>query len=149
MKTLYTIAAAAALLGTAAGAQQAPVIPQNGPPLVGSTVDQNQAQPSNMARMNQRALDEQLDGAHGGGKVRAVAAAAGDVRVQASVRDSRGVAVGTIEAVDPDGAVVAAQSGRVKVPLDAFGKDPDGLVLGITKKAFERLVVAANARPGG
>lgn len=149
MKTTKATAAAALLLATAAAAQQAPVIPQNGPPLVGSTVDQSQAQSSNMARMNQRALDEQLDGLHAGGKGRAVAAAAADVRVQALVRDSRGVAVGTIEAVDPDGAVVAAQSGRVKVPLDAFGKDPDGLVLGITKKAFERLVVSANARPGG
>jgi hypothetical protein len=149
MKTRNIIAAATVLLGSAATAQQAPAIPQNAPPLVGSTVDQSQAQSSSMARMNQRALDEQLDAPGRSGRSGAVAAAAGDVRVQAAVRDSRGVAVGTVEAVDSEGAVVSASAGRVKVPFDAFGKDSDGLVLGITKKAFDRLVVAANAKAGG
>lgn len=79
----------------------------------------------------------------------AVAAKPADIVAQAAVSDTSGQPVGTIERVDTDGAVVATAEGRVKVPLEAFGKNKKGLLIGMTKKDFEALVAKANATPAG
>ena len=55
--------------------------------------------------------------------------------------------LGVVEAVDSDGAVVSTGPSRVKVPLEAFGKKGDRLMLGITKSEFDKLVAAATATP--
>jgi len=80
---------------------------------------------------------------------RAVPARAADIVAYAAVSDSAGEPVGTIESVDPDGAVVMTAAGRVKVPLNAFGKNKKGLLIGMTKRDFETLVTKANATPAG
>jgi hypothetical protein len=80
---------------------------------------------------------------------RAVPAKASDVVAAAMVFDLSGQTVGTIESVDTEGAVVTTATGKVKVPLDAFGKNRKGLLLGMTKKDFEALVAKANASPAG
>jgi hypothetical protein len=80
---------------------------------------------------------------------RAVPAKASEVIAQAAVYDLAGQTVGTIEAVDPDGAVVATAVGKVKVPLNAFGKNKLGLLVGVSKKDFEAQVTKANASPIG
>lgn len=80
-----------------------------------------------------------------GGKARP--AKTGEVVAGQPVNDSRGTAVGTIELVEGDGAVVAAAAGKVKVPLEAFGKNRGGLVLAVTKLEFDALVAKANAAP--
>ena len=82
----------------------------------------------------------------------AVAASPADVVVGAVFRDSKGVALGMIDAVEVDGAVVLVGTRRVKVPLDAFGKDANGLLVGITRAEFEASLpppeaVAAAAPP--
>lgn len=64
------------------------------------------------------------------------------------VRDKRGKPVGTVEAVEADGAVVLTPAGKVKVPLDAFGQNAKGLLIGITKSEFDALVAAATSTPG-
>ena len=80
---------------------------------------------------------------------RAVPAGVSDIIAQAAVNDTTGQAVGTIESVDADGAVIATAAGKVKVPLNAFGKNKQGLLIGMTKKDFEALVAKANATPAG
>jgi hypothetical protein len=80
---------------------------------------------------------------------RAVPARAADIVVEAVVRDTAGQTVGTIESVDSDGAVIVTASGKVKIKLDAFGKNRTGLLIGMTKPDFEALVAKANATPAG
>jgi hypothetical protein len=79
----------------------------------------------------------------------AVPAKPADIVVNAAVSDASGQPVGTIEAVDAEGAVIATATGKVKVQLDAFGKNRKGLLIGMTKRDFEALVAKANASPAG
>ena len=79
---------------------------------------------------------------------RGTAASAGDLAAGSEVRDRKGIVVGTIEAVEADGAVVSSARGKVKVPLDAFGKNRKGLLLGITKAEFDAVVASAVAPAG-
>jgi hypothetical protein len=76
-------------------------------------------------------------------------AAVADLVAGAAVSDARGAKIGTIESVAADGAVVAADAGKVKVPLDAFGKNRGGLLLGLGKAEFDALVAKAQAAPAG
>jgi len=80
---------------------------------------------------------------------RGSAAAAGDLAAGSEVRDRKGIVVGTIEAVEADGAIVSTGAAKVKVPLDAFGKNKKGLLLGITKAEFDAVVAGATAAPSG
>lgn len=80
---------------------------------------------------------------------RAVPAKASEVLVQATVYDPSGETVGTIDSVDADGAVVATAVGKVKIPLNAFGKNRQGLLVGVSKKDFEAQVTKAYAPPSG
>jgi hypothetical protein len=61
------------------------------------------------------------------------------------VKDSTGQQLGTIEGVEADGAILASGTGKVKVPLEAFGFNKSGLLLGVTKAQFDELVASANA----
>jgi hypothetical protein len=45
--------------------------------------------------------------------------------------------------------VIVTAAGKVKVPLNAFGKNRAGLLIGMTKRDFEALVAKANAMPAG
>jgi hypothetical protein len=72
-----------------------------------------------------------------------IAANADEIVVGGAVNDSRGTPIGTIEAVAPDGAVVASAKGRVKIPIDGFGITRKGLLLGMTKAEFDAAVAAA------
>ncbi|MCW3834543.1 hypothetical protein ACFQ1E_04255 [Sphingomonas canadensis] len=76
---------------------------------------------------------------------RAVPAKPGDIAAGAEVRDSKGVVIGTVESVAMADAVVSAPGGKVAVPLEAFGKDRKGLLIGITKADFDAMVASANA----
>jgi hypothetical protein len=80
---------------------------------------------------------------------RAVPATAADIVAMAPVSDTAGQPLGTIESVDADGAVIVTAAGKVKVPLNAFGKNKKGLLVGVTKADFEALVAKANATPAG
>jgi len=63
-----------------------------------------------------------------------------DLTNGATVADAKGEEIGYIKAVDSDGVVVATQTGQVKVPTDAFGKNSKGLLIGISKADFDKLV---------
>jgi hypothetical protein len=61
--------------------------------------------------------------------------------------DNAGEAIGTVESVSADGAVVSNGTVRVMVPLDAFGIAGSRLMLGITKAEFDAAAAGAQAQP--
>ena len=75
----------------------------------------------------------------------AVAATAADIKAGAALRDSKGVQIGTIASVDASQAVVDTGQTKIGVPLIAFGKDDQGLLLGMTADKFAELVAKAQA----
>jgi hypothetical protein len=79
---------------------------------------------------------------------RARPATSDEVRIGSEVRDSRGARVGVIESVSANAAVLKASGGAVAVPLDAFGKDESGLLIGMSKADFDALVAEAH-KPAG
>ena len=72
-------------------------------------------------------------------------ATAADLRVGATVQDPQGGAVGTIESVDAEGAVVSTGSARAKLPVSSFGKNANALVISMTRAELE---AAVSARTG-
>ena len=79
-----------------------------------------------------------------------VPAAAADVVAGRPLRDIKGEPIARVDAVDAEGVIVTAGSTRVRLPLNAFGKDDLGLLLGITADKFRALVVkATSANSGG
>lgn len=78
---------------------------------------------------------------------RARPATAAEVIAGAEVKDSSGVLIGTIESVSAEGAVILSGGGRVRIPLDSFGRNGGGLLLGITKAEFDQVVTGAVATP--
>jgi hypothetical protein len=83
-----------------------------------------------------------------GKTLRQVPAQPEDVTVGAEVRDKKGLRVGAIEAVSMGSAVLKADGGAVEVPLEALGKDSKGLLIGLTKAEFDKLVAEANKPVG-
>ena len=71
-------------------------------------------------------------------------AKADELKVGAEISDSQGAEVGYIKAVAADGVVVATVGGQVRVPAEAFGKNKKGLMIGIKKADFDKLVAGAN-----
>jgi hypothetical protein len=79
---------------------------------------------------------------------RSRAATAADIVAGATVADSAGVQLGTIESIDANGAVILTAAGRARIPVEAFGKNSHGLLLQTTKAQFDTMVTSANATPG-
>lgn len=75
----------------------------------------------------------------------ATPATAADITAGAALRDIKGVPVGTVASVDADGVVVDTGETKIKVPLIAFGKDDEGLLLSITADKFHQLIAQAHA----
>ena len=90
----------------------------------------------------QRELSEKLQAMGSGGPSRP--AKASELLVGSAVSDKTGVAMAKIDQVDPDGVVVSAATGKVKIPADAFGHNKRGLLLDMTKAQFEQVVAKAN-----
>lgn len=74
-----------------------------------------------------------------------VPAAAADIKAGASLRDIKGTPIGTIVSVDSNQAVVDTGKTKIGVPLIAFGKDDQGLLLGMTSDKFNELIAKAQA----
>lgn len=74
------------------------------------------------------------------------AATAADIKAGASLRDIHGVPIGKVVSVDASQAVVDTGQTQIGVPLIAFGKDGQGLMLGMTADKFNTLVAAAHAK---
>jgi len=156
MTRVHLLSAAAVLvLVPAALLAQGPTVPTGTPganPYVSGDGVDSRAGRTMPSAADLQAIDEKAaearaaQQAHGG---RAVPAKASEIFAQAPVNDRFGLQVGTIESVDAEGAVVVTAAGKVKVPLNAFGKNKNGLLIGMSKKDFEALVAKANATPAG
>jgi hypothetical protein len=59
-----------------------------------------------------------------------------------------GQAIGKITAVTADGATLDTGQTKIKLPLDAFGVDSSGLVLGITAQKLNEIIAQADAQVG-
>lgn len=76
------------------------------------------------------------------------AASVADISAGAQLRDVNGQPVGKITAVASDGATVDTGQSKVKLPLDAFGVDSSGLVIGITMQKLNEIIAQADAAAG-
>jgi preprotein translocase subunit YajC len=63
----------------------------------------------------------------------AAPAAAANVTVGATVSDTTGGAVGTIESVSGGNAVLSTGKVKAQIPVSSFAQGPNGLIIGITK----------------
>lgn len=75
-------------------------------------------------------------------------ATAADISAGAQLRDVNGQAIGKITAVTADGATLDTGQTKIKLPLDAFGVDSSGLVLGITAQKLNEIIAQADAQVG-
>lgn len=72
-----------------------------------------------------------------------VAATAADITAGKAVVDPQGGKVGTIEAVNAEGAIVATGKSRVQLPLASFAKSDAGLVISLTQTELDAQAAAA------
>jgi hypothetical protein len=134
-------------LGTSASAQERPGQPG------GTAIPQTQHEVRDIT--NQDILDkEELDTtaekrARKGKGNDAVPATLADIVAGSQLHDKAGVPIGTVDRLDPDGVVVATAKGRVKVPLEAFGKNGKGLLLALTKAEFDQMIAGVAGTPAG
>ena len=142
---LVTAAAVAFLGANAANAQQGGPLPQGGD----STKIMNSNRENNAGYNHVLATGVKSQNAEDRPapqkKSAAVPATTADLKAGAALRDKDGVAIGTIDSVEADGAVVNTGQTKIKVPLVAFGKDNQGLLLGITAAHFNELVAKAHS----
>jgi hypothetical protein len=142
--------ACTAMLATATAHAQAPA----GPPVPGygaeNPVIRNGGDSTERDALRARddALDANRKRTETPKTARAVPANPDDVTVGSEVRDSKGALVGTIDSVSMSAAVVSSPGGKVEVPLEGFGKNNKGLLIGMTKAEFDAAVAAA-VKPAG
>jgi hypothetical protein len=74
------------------------------------------------------------------------ASAAGAVTAGATVKDTQGGTVGTIESVDGQYAVLATTKNKVRLPLSSFGKGADGPILAMTQAQVDAAAASAAAK---
>ena len=149
-----------ALAGGAAFAQQPPSAPPPPPNPMGDDPTGRIPQERNINDLNarldwtqeaaekaraERGKGQIVDAQRPHGALRARAAKAQDVVSGATVTDMFGNELGTIASVAANEAIVTTLAGPVRVPVEAFGKTRKGLLVDMTRKAFEQLVAQANA----
>ena len=76
------------------------------------------------------------------------ATASGNIAVGATVKDTSGGTVGTIESVDGQYAVLATTKNKVRLPITSFGKGADGPVLAMTQAQVDAAAASAAAKTG-
>jgi hypothetical protein len=58
----------------------------------------------------------------------------------AAIRDSEGVQIGTVDELVETGVIVLTDGRKVKLAVESFGKDEQGLLIGITASEFRALI---------
>lgn len=142
---LLIVGAGLLVLGSGTAlAQAAPRMPTLGPnasAVVNGTREQMQGYNHVVSNLDH---GQPANGAKSAGAVRKVVAA--EIIVGAAIRDMNGQAIGKVASVDADGVVIDTGSMKVKVPLIAFGRDNNGLLIGITAQKFAELTSKAHAQ---
>ena len=75
----------------------------------------------------------------------AVAATIADIKPGSPVRDTKGAPIATVVSVEGESAMLDTGQSKINVPVVAFGKDDEGLLLGITAAQFSELVTKASS----
>lgn len=78
-------------------------------------------------------------------RAKAVPATAADIVPGAAVRDVKGVALGKVESIEGDSAILVYSTGKIRFPLIGFGKDPQGLLISVSTEDFLALIQKAKA----
>ena len=68
------------------------------------------------------------------------AATAADMAPGATVRDSEGVPIGTVDSVVESGVILLTDGRKVKLAVDSLGKDAKGLQIGITASELKAMI---------
>jgi hypothetical protein len=140
MMTRIGTALLVGLLATAANAQAPIAVPGSGNSA--TITNNNREQNAGYNRVVGK-LDPQAKEQPAGLKGKAVAAKAGDLKAGSSIRDKDGLPVGSVASVDAEGVIVDTGTTKIRVPVEAFGKDDAGLLLGISKAQFAELIAGA------
>lgn len=74
-------------------------------------------------------------------------ATAADLQAGATVYDTQGAMVGTIESADAGGAVVSTGMVRARLPLSSFARGGNGLVIAMTRSQLEAAARAQSPGP--
>ena len=147
-RLIASISVGLALTLAAAGAAEAQSMPAGPLPGTGDSTKISSANRDSNAAYNQlvgAADTTQPKKESRSTKGAAVAATAADLTIGAALRDVQGVHIGTVSQVDADGVIVDTGTTKIKVPASAFGKDSQGLLLGVTAAKFNELVAKAHA----
>ena len=147
------IAASTVALSTAAIAQQPkpatpaqpaqpvqPAQPDAGksdtaPGQMGTTPGQTQTTPGEASQNTPAATSGQV-----------TPAAQADFKKGATIYDSTGAVVGTVDSATSSAATISTGKVRAAIPLSSFGKGEKGLVLGMSKSEFEAAASTAAAK---
>ena len=73
------------------------------------------------------------------------AALAADVKVGATVNDTTGAVVGTIESVSGDVAVLSTGANKVSLPLSSFGQGDKGPIIAMSRAQIDAAAAGAKA----
>jgi hypothetical protein len=104
-----------------------------------STVPQSPRTPPGSPDMptppsGQQPTDQSMAGGQAGASTPATAA---DLQAGATVYDTQGGTVGTIESADGSSAVLSTGTVRARLPISSFAKGPNGLVIAMTRAQLE------------
>ena len=143
MKVRFALVAT--MLAFAAGSAQAQV-PSGGAPSTDARLGNDTSRSASSERDQQFALDNLRDEAGTTTNARPtrrntnriVPAVAADLLVGANVYDSTRAALGTIEAVKPDGVQLLSGSSRAMIPSEVFAVKGNRLMLNVTKADFDK-----------
>jgi hypothetical protein len=134
-----------------AGAASAQVSSQGGAPTPGSgdstkiTSDNREANATYSQRMGSADLKPSSTSDRPK-KHSAIKASLADIKAGASLRDLKGVQIGTIVSADANQVIVDTGQTKIGVPLIGFGKDDQGLVLNMTADQFKQAIANAHAK---
>ena len=151
MQKIFTISMAVGLSVVCAGAASAQVSTQGGAPTPGAgdatriTAESREAN----ATYNQRVGSADLKSSKADDRPKShasVKASPEDIKAGAVLRDIKGVQIGTIVSADANQAIVDTGQTKIGVPLIAFGKNDQGLLISMTADKFNQLVAQAHSK---
>lgn len=150
LKINTLIAVSALAISTAAVAQNQPAQPMTGksetaPGQTQTTPGQTQTTPGEASQNTPADIGMSPSG-ETTAKGQVAAAAEADFKKGATVYDSTGAVVGTVDSVTSSAATISTGKVRAAIPLSSFGKGDSGLVLGMTKSEFEAAASAAASK---
>lgn len=151
MRTAKFILSVVIGVSVAGGAASAQVSSQGGAPIPGAgdaTRITSESRETN-ATYNERMGSADLKASKSDDRPKkhsAVKASLEDIKAGATLRDIKGVQIGTIVSADANQVVVDTGQTKIGVPLIGFGKDDQGLVLNMTADQFKQAVASAHAK---